>query len=207
VTAVQLTAEHEPGTQAGTDREEDEIVDSASDAAPSFSERSEVDVVLDGERSRSARERRGTLRLPARSRSQRARSVRRRRLRPARRARRCRPRRASRRRPRAANAERFDRLERGLGGPLGQFDVLPRADDLAAYVAPRRGRSGAPRSSPRTNAASGTGSSNVARSSAVVTGSASRTRPRRAATGAPARRWLRDPTRREISAREIGAAD
>ena len=45
--AVQLAAQHEPGAEAGADREEDEVVDAAGDAPPLLAERGEVDVVLD----------------------------------------------------------------------------------------------------------------------------------------------------------------
>ena len=45
--ALQLAAQHEPRTEAGSDREEHEVVDSARNTVPALAERGEVDVVLD----------------------------------------------------------------------------------------------------------------------------------------------------------------
>ena len=50
--AVQLSAQHEPGAHAGADREEQEVVDAARDAAPLLAERRQVDVVLEPNRQR-----------------------------------------------------------------------------------------------------------------------------------------------------------
>src|SRR5262249_41135167 len=49
-TAVRLAAEHESGAEAGTDREEDEVVDSPGDAQPLLSAGGEVDVVVESDR-------------------------------------------------------------------------------------------------------------------------------------------------------------
>ena len=47
VAAVQLAPDHEPRPQAGADGQEGEVIDPASDAAPAFTDRREVDVVFD----------------------------------------------------------------------------------------------------------------------------------------------------------------
>ena len=44
---MQLTAQDEPGSQAGADREKEEIVHAARHASPLLAEGSEVDVVLE----------------------------------------------------------------------------------------------------------------------------------------------------------------
>ena len=48
--AVQLAAQHEPGAEAGADREEDEVLDAPGDAEPLLADRREVDVVLERHR-------------------------------------------------------------------------------------------------------------------------------------------------------------
>ena len=48
--AVELSAQHEADAEAGADRQEDEVVDAARDALPLLAQRSEVDVVLEGDR-------------------------------------------------------------------------------------------------------------------------------------------------------------
>src|SRR5262249_49968841 len=55
VAAVQLAAQDEAGSEAGADREEDEVVDAARDPTPALAERGEVDAVLDRDRRPDAR--------------------------------------------------------------------------------------------------------------------------------------------------------
>ena len=52
--AQQLAVEHQPGAEAGADREEGEVVDAARHAAPLLAERREVDVVVDPDRDAEA---------------------------------------------------------------------------------------------------------------------------------------------------------
>src|SRR5439155_15689671 len=53
--AMQLAAKHEPGAEAGPDRDEHEVVDAARDAAPLLAERRQVDVVLELHRALESR--------------------------------------------------------------------------------------------------------------------------------------------------------
>src|SRR5262249_61590308 len=55
VAAVELAAQDEAGSEAGADREEDEVVDAACDPTPALAECGEVDVVLDRDRRPDAR--------------------------------------------------------------------------------------------------------------------------------------------------------
>ena len=48
--AVQFSSEHETGSHAGADGQEDEVVDAARGSAPAFADRCEVDVVLEHDR-------------------------------------------------------------------------------------------------------------------------------------------------------------
>src|SRR5262249_35992622 len=48
--AMDLAVEHDAGTEARTDREEDEVVDPARDTEPMLAERREVDVVVERDR-------------------------------------------------------------------------------------------------------------------------------------------------------------
>ena len=48
--AVELTAEDDPCSHAGSDREEDEVVDAAGDALPLLAQGGQVDVVLERHR-------------------------------------------------------------------------------------------------------------------------------------------------------------
>src|SRR3989442_12487394 len=51
---MDLAAQDDPGAETGADRQEDEVVDATGDSRPLLSDRSEVDVVLEGDGKRQA---------------------------------------------------------------------------------------------------------------------------------------------------------
>ena len=163
--AVQLAAQHEPGAEAGADRDEDEVVDAARDAAPLLAERGEVDVVLDRHRqSEPLRElaREAVALEPGHVR--RERDARRLALDGARHAEHDAVDRARLDAAAASNerVEQRDRVERrGCASRSGSSTSWrARISPVRSQIAPRTKR--APRSRPSTNAASGTGSKKTA---------------------------------------------
>ena len=203
--------QHEPGAEAGADREEDEVVDAARDAPPLLAEGGEVDVVLDRQRQREPRSQIGAevAVLEARARSSPGARARRsptttpgtptttpsmssgdrsadcdQRAAQARRSRRsrCRRRRPRSRRPGARGSRRTGRRSRRAG-------TARRGRGRA-----RAPRPGSARRTPRRSSG-GPGSPSV-----------SRTRPASSSDcSASETVGFEMPTRREISAREIGA--
>ena len=156
-----------PGAEPGSYREEDEVVDPARDTVPLLAERREVDVVLERHRhAQAALRARHRLCIPSspwmfsasatspRSATDHARA----------------PRRRRRRSQRSATSPAADQALLQLGGELecrlrrrrrrSSTSWRARISPPRSQIAPRRKR--APRSSPRTRAASGTGSKKVA---------------------------------------------
>ena len=208
--AVELAPEHEPGAEAGADREEHEVVDPARDPAPVLADGGEVDVVLDvtGSPSRVAS-------VVAEVAALEARDVRRE------------PELAGRRRRRRRDADdravdqlarrartigervaqRADRLERRVGVGAVELDVLARAD-LAAQVADRAAQEARAEveAEDERRLRNGLEEDGAVARAGPGPASVSRTSPASSSDcSASETVGFEMPARREISAREIGA--